>query len=98
VKPIIRGEYIDTTLLLQALGNNNGDNDLNIDISAVYNNIHSILHFVNKNDPLGGYPANPANDPQYENWEYGVQKWNRETFGLLLDSEPGEDVEDEEED
>ena len=99
VKPIIRGEYIDTSLLLQALSNQDSEDGLNIDVSTVYNNIHSILHFVNKSDPGGGYPSNPATDPQYENWEYGVQKWNQETFGLLLESSPevGDDDEEVEE-
>jgi 1A family penicillin-binding protein len=101
LKPIIRGEYIDTTLLLQALSNNeDGDEEnggVNIDISTVYNNIHSILHFVNKENPRGGYPANPNNDPQYSNWEYGVQKWNQETFGLLLDNKEEEEDEKDEE-
>ncbi|MDB5254089.1 MAG: putative penicillin-binding protein [Parcubacteria group bacterium] len=37
--------------------------------------IHNILHFVNKNDPTGPAPSNPTSDPQYTNWEYGVQAW-----------------------
>ncbi len=86
VKPIIRGEYIDTSLLLESLQKED-DKDAKIDVAAVYGNIHNILHFVDKNDPLGGYPANPANDPQYEYWEYGVQKWNQETFGTLLNNQ-----------
>lgn len=36
---------------------------------------HSILYWVDKNDPRGAAPQNPDNDPQYESWEYGVQKW-----------------------
>lgn len=106
LKPVLRGEYVDTAALLQAMQNQSSEQDSNerrgrrnndseetetnenklstIDVAAVYNNIHSILHYVDKNNPTGGYPANPANDPQYENWEYGVQKWNQETFGLLL--------------
>ena len=36
---------------------------------------HSILYFINKNDPTGPAPSNPANDPQYHNWEVGVQNW-----------------------
>lgn len=83
VKPIIRGEYVDSSLLIQALSNQDDDAP-KIDISTIYGNVHSILHYVNKNDPLGPYPTNPANDDQYDNWEYGVQKWNQETFGLLL--------------
>jgi 1A family penicillin-binding protein len=84
VKPIIRGEYIDTTLLLEAM---QGSGETQVDLAMVYRNIHSILHFVNRDNPLGGYPANPASDPQYENWEYGVQNWNQETFGALLESQ-----------
>jgi 1A family penicillin-binding protein len=37
--------------------------------------VHNILHWINKNDPTGPVPASPASDPQYSNWEYGVQSW-----------------------
>lgn len=91
VKPIIRGEYIDASLLLETMHQNNNDTDEapTLDIATVYSNIHNILHFVDRSNPLGGYPANPASDPQYTNWEYAVQKWNEETFGLLLQNQPG---------
>ncbi len=36
---------------------------------------HSILYFVNKNDPTGPVPSNPWNDPQFNNWEYAVKMW-----------------------
>lgn len=93
VKPILRGEYIDTSLLIanmqqnQSIDNNNEEDQPQINIANVYSNIHSILHFVNKFDPQGAQPTNPANDPQYENWEYGVQDWNKKTFGLLLEAQ-----------
>lgn len=83
VKPIIRGDYVDAGQLVRAIGDS-GDR---INFSALSANIHSILHFVNKHDPLGPYPTNPANDPQYQNWEYAVQRWNRATFGSLLEDE-----------
>lgn len=86
VKPIIRGEYVDTALLIQALANQ-PEGVPKIDLSLIYNNIHSILHYVNKNDPQGPYPTNPAADDAYENWEYGVQTWNKETFGALIDTQ-----------
>jgi membrane peptidoglycan carboxypeptidase len=37
--------------------------------------VHSILQWVNKNDPRGPYPENPQNDSQYDRWEYGVRVW-----------------------
>ncbi len=39
------------------------------------NGIHSILYYVNKDDPLGPAPKYPANDPQFSHWEYSVQAW-----------------------
>lgn len=38
-------------------------------------NVHNILHYVKLSDPLGSYPSDPKSDPQYKNWEKGVEKW-----------------------
>lgn len=37
--------------------------------------VHTILYYVNKDNPTGPAPANPTADPQYTNWETGVQSW-----------------------
>ncbi len=37
--------------------------------------IHSILYYVDKNDPTGPTPTNPMRDPQFTNWEAGVRDW-----------------------
>lgn len=36
---------------------------------------HSILYYVDKDNPLGPVPMNPARDPQFNNWEAAVQAW-----------------------
>ena len=36
---------------------------------------HSILHYVDKDNPRGEEPKNPENDPQYLAWEKGIQDW-----------------------
>ncbi|MFA5130546.1 MAG: PBP1A family penicillin-binding protein [Patescibacteria group bacterium] len=36
---------------------------------------HSILQYINKNDPTGPVPEHPEQDPQYANWEAAVQTW-----------------------
>ena len=36
---------------------------------------HSILHFVNRKDPLGTVPVDPNDDPQYIFWETAVRTW-----------------------
>jgi len=37
--------------------------------------INDILYYIDKNDPLGPMPQNPANDPQCINWEISTQRW-----------------------
>lgn len=37
--------------------------------------IHDILYWVDKTNPLGPAPANPANDPQYSYWDIPVRNW-----------------------
>ncbi len=37
--------------------------------------LHTILYWVDKDNPRGPKPEHPETDSQYLNWEYGVQKW-----------------------
>lgn len=39
--------------------------------------VHSILYYVDKHDPLGPIPAHPENDNQFKNWEEAVVAWAR---------------------
>jgi len=80
VKPILRGQYIDTSLLLQAMQSSTSTTN----VGSVYGNIHSILHFVDRGNPTGPVPFNPASDGAYRNWEYGVRNWAEATFGSLI--------------
>ena len=41
----------------------------------VVKQIHSILYWVDKNNPTGPKPQNPNGDPQFNLWEYAVRKW-----------------------
>ncbi len=49
---------------------------------------HSILYYVNRNDPLGPAPTDPAKDPQFQAWESAVQTWaaKNSTSSLLIAS------------
>jgi penicillin-binding protein 1C len=42
---------------------------------TIQNSVHSILYWVNKDDPRGPIPEHPEKDSQFENWEYGVRNW-----------------------
>ena len=39
------------------------------------NDSHTILYYINKYDPLGAQPQNPAADPLYNFWQYGINNW-----------------------
>ncbi len=51
----------------------------------LYNDqLHTILYYVDKDDPPGPPPANPATDPQFHNWETALLTWaakNLPNFG-----------------
>lgn len=36
---------------------------------------HSILFYVNKDNPRGDRPKNPENDPQFNSWENAIRTW-----------------------
>lgn len=44
-------------------------------VERVVTEVHTILYWVDKNDITGPPPANPAKDPQFNNWETAVQNW-----------------------
>lgn len=38
-------------------------------------NVHNILYWLNREDPLNSKPGDGTSDSQYKNWEYGVSVW-----------------------
>ena len=72
-KPILRGEYI---VQFQSNG-------------VLSPQIHSILFYVNKKDPSGNRPKDPAIDAQFENWEKPVLEWaSRNVLNFTLFNQP----------
>ena len=80
VKPIIRGDYIDTDMLVAQAQTSS----TSINMGSMLGNIHTILYFVKKDDPQGPYPSNPSADDQFDNWEYAVQAWKNNTYSTML--------------
>jgi hypothetical protein len=83
VKPIIRGDYIDSGMLASELAGSTTDS---VNVSNILGGMHTILHFVDRGNPRGPYPTNPAADQQYYNWEWAVQAWKNSTYGALVTS------------
>lgn len=42
---------------------------------SVSGGVHSILYWIDKDDPLGGRPSNPGRDPQFNHWEIPIRAW-----------------------
>lgn len=53
---------------------------------------HSILYYINREDPRGAAPTNAAADPQFNLWETGVKNWaTKQKFNM---AEPPTDKDD----
>jgi len=63
-KPVLNNKYV--------INYKSGD--------EIYPQIHTILFYLNKNNPKGPEPKNPEDDPQFYNWENPVLKWALENI------------------
>ena len=78
IKPVLRGiwqggsTYLVDTVSLKLASPYTPRETLE---ERVVTDIHSILHWVDKSNPLGQVPNNPQSDPQYIFWETAVAKW-----------------------
>ena len=41
----------------------------------VVKQVHSILYWIDKNNPTGAPPISPNDDPQFKLWEHPIRKW-----------------------
>lgn len=78
IKPVFRGvwqgyDYFTIDILSQKLATDLTPTETKKEIYIP--NVHSILYWVNKDDPYGDLPQNPKEDPQFDHWEYPIQQW-----------------------
>lgn len=73
-KPILRGVWFEPTAIVQS----DASSTPTIDAKQAILSAHSILYYVNKDDPTGPPPTNPQNDPQFVLWEYPVSIWKQQ--------------------
>lgn len=78
LKPVLRGiwqggetYFVDKASGLLATGQTPAETRE----ERVIRSVHSILWWVDKNNPGGLKPANPAADPQFPAWEKAVREW-----------------------
>jgi len=94
VKPIIAGYWKGERT--EVVENNNGDK--RVVVTGRTDGIHSILHYVDRSNPLGEPLSNPYQDSQYELWEEPVRNWvNRQNISDDFEIEDIENIDFEEE-
>lgn len=81
LKPVLRGVWFDPASLT-------GDRDDVLSVNNAVSSAHSILYYVDKNDPRGPYPSNPARDGQFVNWEWAVTQWKNGLMGQTATTTP----------
>ncbi len=89
-KPILNGNYINERVVFIDKDSGKLSTDKTPPSKVVeksFKEIHTILHYVDKNDPLGYAPQNPHNDPQYLLWEEGLQSWLKKNTKFAIPEE-----------
>jgi 1A family penicillin-binding protein len=90
-KEIDKEKYADRTILIGEIA---GEETLKIDKFSgklateftpeeaieekTFKQLHSVLHYINKKDPLGPLPEDPTKDSQYIAWEKAIKNWLKE--------------------
>jgi 1A family penicillin-binding protein len=76
-KPVLDGQILTETVRIEKasgfIAASSTPDDL-VDIKTIPA-YHSILYYVNKENPTGPAPENPAQDPQFNLWENAVRDW-----------------------
>jgi 1A family penicillin-binding protein len=78
LKPILRGKWQgNETVVIDAVTGLRATDATPPEarVERVITNVHTILQWVDKSNPRGPAPTNPARDPQYSLWESAVQAW-----------------------
>ncbi|MDQ5949202.1 MAG: penicillin-binding protein, partial [Patescibacteria group bacterium] len=68
IKPVLRGKWQGgiSTITPSPTGG---------ETESLSGGVHSILYWLDKDDPRGEQPGNPSDDPQFVRWEYPVRLW-----------------------
>lgn len=69
IKPVLRGIWRGGRS--EIISSDNGSTT----IEEIDGGVHSILHWVDKDNPRGPQPTQPSRDPQYQLWEPPVRRW-----------------------
>ncbi|MHA1747460.1 MAG: transglycosylase domain-containing protein [Promethearchaeota archaeon] len=77
-KPILNGEWMgNITYLIDSISGKLATEFTPLELieEKVLVQVHNILYWIDKNDPLGESPKDPSKDPQFNLWEKPVRDW-----------------------
>lgn len=74
LKPVLRGKWQGG---ISSVVTNGGQTEIpyNSVQEILSGGVHSILYWLDKDDPRGNSEIIPENDPQFERWEYPIRLW-----------------------
>ena len=101
IKPAIRGIWQGSeSVVIDSLSGKLATEHTPIETreELVITNPHSILYWIDRTDPRGDIPKNPARDSQYSRWETTVQNWLRLNPQAIGDTITESDIPTEEDD
>lgn len=92
-KPIFRGQYrsgptVKIDKISRKLATAATPPELIEEVS--FGSVTSILGLIRRDDPTGDAPAHPGADPQYANWQAGINRWVGEHGGESSIQAPAE--------
>jgi 1A family penicillin-binding protein len=76
-KPVLDGELTGTPVKIDSATGLLATEFTPLELieEKIYQEHHSILYYINKEDPLGPAPKDPKKDSQFEEWEKRIQEW-----------------------
>ncbi len=88
---ILRGELPELKVKWEATTNTAYPLECPIDIGEprTIKELHSLLYYVQRTNPLGDAPADPQRDPQFARWEAGIAAW-RDKHNTEMATNPAE--------
>lgn len=86
-KPILNGDFIEKSIVkIDKISKKLAGPLTPLDLieEKSFSQIHSILRYVDKNDPQGPLPDSSTPDTQYNNWEEGIKIWLKSSGSEIL--------------
>ncbi len=99
-KPILDGKLAASTVMIDKISGKLATEftPTSQKEERIFAEYHSILHYVDRADPLGSPPQDPNSDPYYEQWETGIKNWiakqEKETGKKITQSAPPTEYDD----